>query len=151
MKRPFFKFAFLFMGLALVACSDDDNDDRIIEGQDLPEKVQSFVTTNFPDADYSRIEMNLTAETDGTIYEVDLNNGFEIDFTAEGDWVDIDGNNQEIPEGILPENIASYIAENYTSLFVTEIDTEADALEVNLSNDLDVFFDSEGNFLREEK
>ena len=154
MKRNYLKFAVLALGaLPLVACSEDDDntDESIITAQELPEAAQSFLSTHFPQAEVSRVEMNTTADNDSSIYEVDLSNNFEIDFTAEGTWVDIDGNDQELPEGIVPANISAYLSQNYPDLLITGIDTEANGYEIDLSSDLDVQFDAEGNFVREEK
>ena len=44
----------------------------------------------------------MQVEPDGTLFEVNLSNGFEIDFTAEGNWLDVDGQTQELPQGIVP-------------------------------------------------
>src|SRR5690606_16130703 len=119
MKRNFLKFALLAItALPMISCSEDDDNsgETIINAQDLPETVQSFIGTHFPAAEYSRIEKNATAESDGSLYEISLNTNFEIDFTAEGAWVDIDGNGQEIPQGIVPETISTYVADNYSEL-----------------------------------
>ena len=153
MKRRFFTIAFLALGaFTFVSCSDDDDtNETMIEAQDLPENALNFVSTYFPTAEYSRVEENSAVENDGTLYEVDLSNNFEIDFTAEGNWVDVDGNDQEMPEGIVAQKIAEYVSENYPDLFITGIDTESNGYEVELSNDLDVFFDTEENFVKEEK
>lgn len=151
MKTNFLTLAFLAIGAtSFVSCSQDD-DETIINAQDLPENAQTFITTHFPEADINKIEKNATAESDGSLYEVELSNNFDIDFSAEGDWIDIDGNNSEIPAEIIPANIANYVIENYAGLFITEIDTESTGYEINLSNDLDVHFDLEGNFLKEEQ
>ena len=53
--------------------------------------------------------------------------------------------------GILPENIVDYIAKTYPDVLITGIDTETTGYEVELSNDLDVIFDTEGNFIREDQ
>lgn len=154
MKTKFFSIAILGIGFPIfVSCStdDDNSDETLIDAQELPEKAQGFITTYFPDTDYSRIEMNTVAENDGTLFEVDLTNNFEIDFSAEGDWVDVDGNGQEIPSDFIPETIAEYIAANYADLFITGIDSEPNGYEVDLSNNQDVKFDLEGNFVSEEK
>ena len=154
MKSKFFSIAILALGLPVfVSCStdDDNSDETLIDAQELPEKAQDFVTTYFPEADYSRVERNTVVENDGTLYEVDLTNNYEVDFNAEGDWVDVDGNGQEIPTAFIPETMANYLAENYADLFISGIDSEPTGYEVELSNDLDVKFDLDGNFLSEDK
>ena len=154
MKSNLLKFAVLAISaLPLISCSEDDDNsgESIITAQELPEKAQSFISTHFPSDDFTRVEKKATPDRDGSVYEINLSSNFEIDFTAEGQWVDIEGNEQQLPEGIVPVNISAYIADNYPDQFITGIDTEADAYEIDLSNDVDVQFDKDGNFVREEK
>lgn len=144
-----------FLGLSLIAlmsCSNDDDatNDQLIQAEELPSPAKAFVTNYFPNATYTRVEKNTQVELDGTLYEVNLSNGFEIDFTAEGDWLDVDGQAQELPQGIVPETIANYIAQNYADLKIVGIDTENTEYEIDLSNGLDLYFNLSEEFIRAE-
>jgi len=137
--------------LILTSCSNDDNSNTnevVIEANALPEMARNFITTHFPDATYRRIEKQNIADDDGSIYDVYLSNGFEIDFDINGNWTDIDGGQTVIPTAIIPEPITNYVIANYPSLFITTIEIETTGYDVELSNGLDLVFNPQGEFVR---
>lgn len=144
-----------FIALSLLftttSCDNDDDNDHVINAADLPQTANAFVTTYFPNATFQTIKKQNRADSDGSIYDVYLSNGFEIDFDANGNWVDIDGNHQAIPVALIPEKINTYVTANYPNQFVTSIDNETTYTEVELSNNLELVFDKQGNFLRIDK
>jgi hypothetical protein len=144
-----------FIALSLLfttaSCDSDDDHDHVITVSDLPQTASAFVTAYFPDAAYQIIKKQNKADFDGSLYDVYLTNGFEIEFDANGNWIDIDGNYQAIPADLIPEKIKAYITENYPSQFVTSIDHEVSFTEIELSNNLELVFDLQGNFLKIDK
>jgi len=128
--------------------SDDDDHESVINAADLPASASTFVTTYFPNATYLTVKKQNRADNDGSIYDVFLTNGFEIDFDAAGNWIDIDGNHQAIPVEMIPEKIQAYVTTNYANQSVTSIDKEPTYIEVELSNNLELVFDLQGSFLR---
>ncbi|PZW37784.1 putative PepSY-like beta-lactamase-inhibitor [Mesonia algae] len=151
MKKILKSSVFLSLSMfTLMSCNSDDdsnNNDQLIEASELPADAIAFVENYFPNATYLRIEKNSQEDSDGGLYEVDLSNGFEIDFTADGEWVDVDGQNQELPEGIVPENINNYVTQNYADLKIVGIDKENTTYEIDLSNDVDLYFTLSGEFI----
>ncbi len=143
--------ALVFIATPLfAACSDSDDDDKekVIAYTELPETIKTLVAANFGDATATRVIKKNKAEADGTLYEVSLSNGFEIDFDAEGNWTEIESDNKEIPTELIPLSISTYVTENYPAIFITGIDKEANGYHVDLSNDVDLEFDKDGNFVR---
>ena len=137
--------------LLTVSCSNDDNSNTnevVIEASALPETARNFISTHFPDATYRRIEKQSIPDDDGSIYDVYLSNGFEIDFDANGNWTDVNGGNTAIPTAIIPEPITAYVTANYPNLFITTIEIEPTGYDVELSNDLDLVFNPQGEFVR---
>lgn len=129
--------------LLAASCSNDDNSNTnevIIEASALPETTRNFISTHFPDAAYRRIEKQNIPNNDGSIYDIYLSNGFEIDFDANGNWTNVDGGNTAIPTAIIPEPITAYVTANYPNLFITTIEIESTGYDVELSNDLDLVF-----------
>jgi hypothetical protein len=131
--------------------SDDDNNEVVINVADLPKAADVFVTTYFPNTTYVAITKQNTADSDGSVYDVRLSNNFEIDFDINGNWMDIDGNHQAIPVELVPQKIQAYVTANYPNQFVTSIDNERTTIEAELSNNIDLVFDLQGNFLRIDK
>ncbi|MBE8728032.1 PepSY-like domain-containing protein [Flavobacterium hungaricum] len=144
-------FIALSLLLTTTSCDNDDDHDTVITAADLPAAATGFITAYFPNATYQSIKKQNKADSDGSIYDVYLTNGFDIDFDVNGNWVDIDGNYQAIPVELIPEKINAYVTTNYPNLFVTSIDNETTSTEVELSNNLELVFDLQGNFLRIDK
>lgn len=146
--KPILAAGILF---SFTACNNDDdnNQEVIIDYTELSENCKSFVETHFPENTVVSVEKKNAPDSDGTLYEVRLNNGMEIDFSAECVWTDIDGNHQPIPNALIPAAILTYVQENYPSpLFIEGIDKEPYGYQVEISNDIDLKFDAEGTFIR---
>ncbi|MDN3674659.1 PepSY-like domain-containing protein [Flavobacterium branchiarum] len=146
-------FIALTLLFSITSChsDNDDDDEYTISSNDLPKLATIFVTTYFPTATYKLITKQRIPDSDGSIYDVLLSNNFEIDFDKDGNWIDIDGNNQAIPVELIPAKINAYVKEKYPDQSVTAIDNEKTQIEIELSNNLELVFDLEGNFIRIDK
>lgn len=123
----------------------DDDDDEAITYDELPQIAKDLLNEFFPNI--NGISVQKETENGQIEYEVKLANGFEIDFDSEGNWLKIDGNSQQIPDGLIPQDILSYVQTNHPGVFIEEIELENNKYEVGLSNDSDLYFDLQGNFL----
>jgi len=113
---------------------------------DLPEAALSTINQHYRQEDIASYEVK-TVPIIGRNFEVKFNDGAEIDFDSNGnwhEWKDAKG----LPKEIVPEKIASYIAQNYANTFAVSIDREAKKIKVDLASDIDLEFDEAGNFLR---
>lgn len=141
-----------FTVILVGSCSNDDNNDgntsTVIEFSALPENARTFLTTHFPGVESRMIKQNAIADDDGSIYDVYLNNGFEIDFDSNGNWTDVDGNTQAVPTAIVPEAITTHVTANYAGQTINTIEIERTGYDIELSNGLDLVFDSQGQFIR---
>ncbi|MBS7255657.1 PepSY-like domain-containing protein [Flavobacterium branchiicola] len=144
-------FIALSLLLTITSCDNDDDREYTIPATELPASVNTFITTYFPNATYQLVKKQKTADRDGSIYDVYLTNGFEIDFDANGNWVDIDGNHQPVPVELIPEKINTYVTTNYVNQFITSIDKESTHTEIELSSNIELIFDTQGNFVRIDK
>lgn len=143
MKKLLFTLSLLIASFAFISCDDDD--DKTISKDDLPASAQTFVQTHFSSQEIRRVEK------DNDSYDVYLANGFEIDFTLAGEWDDIDGKGKELPASIialLPASIPTYITENYPNQLIVEINKENFGYEIDLDNNIELEFDTNGTFLR---
>lgn len=143
MKKVLLTLGLFIMSFAFIACDDDD--DKVISVDNLPTNVQTFLQTHFPSQEVRMVEK------DNDSYDVYLINGFEIEFTLSGEWDDVDGRGQQIPASIvalIPTNIPTYVTTNYPNQFIVEINKEHFGYEIDLNNNMELEFDTEGNFLR---
>ncbi|PBJ04610.1 PepSY-like domain-containing protein [Flavobacterium sp. ACN6] len=149
MKKKFLSgiAAAAFLSLAAVSCNNDDDKETVIGASELPAVTDVFVKAHFPNVTYVLIKKEHRPESDGTVYEVRLSNGFEIDFDVQGNMVDIEGYGQAVPMEFVSEPIQAYLMANYKNFFVTSIDNERGTTEIELSNRVELIFDLQGNFL----
>lgn len=137
----------LLVSVFAFACSDDDNDDTPISGNDLPQTAQAFLAQYYPGVKVNRAS---TDTDDGrTEYDVYLANGHEVTFDFAGIWLDVDAPaGQTIPDGIAPAGIVDYLHQNYFGCGINEISKEPYGYDVELTNGTDLEFNSNGDFLR---
>lgn len=138
---------------------DDDSEgndfgDEHLQVSDLPQKILDFVSNNYPDRNIEKAEL----ENNGN-YEVKLENGVELIFDGDGNFLgqaeDENGDDQgEDRENInvsdLPQAIQDYIAENYPDNTIIEAEMDEEGYEVTLNNGVELKFDQEGNFVSSE-
>lgn len=142
-KSKFFLVALLCMFLQSVICLADD---KIIPVDQLPATAKTFVEKNFPQA---TIEY-ATKDTEfiGATYEVRLSDGTEVEFDKKGNWDKVDCKKKAVPAAIVPAAISEYVKAHYPNAVIVKIDKERSGYEIELSNDLDLKFNSKGKLIK---
>lgn len=120
-------------------------DDRMIPVSQLPATVNTFVTKNFPGKTITYAEKDV--EFGGTKYEVMLNDGAKIEFDKKGNWDNVDCKTKAVPASLVPAAIAQYVKAHYPNTVIVKIDKERGGYEIELSNDLDLKFNSKGKLI----
>lgn len=113
---------------------------------ELPAKAQAFLKEHFANENPASIVKD--KETFSTDYKVRFSNNTEVEFDSKGNWEEIDGNHTPIPTTTIPAKIASYVKSNYKEVSITKIDKGHWGYEVDLSNGIELEFDSNEKFLR---
>lgn len=142
MKKIFLLSVIALICSVQMACADD-----VVTRDEtkLPEAARTFITQHFSDAKISYIKID-SEFLKGKKYEVVLTNGTEIDFNSNGEWKEVDSKRNEIPAALIPAYAKDYIANNFSNQYITKIEKDHKGLEVELTNDLTVKFDKNGNF-----
>ena len=113
----------------------------------LPKAAQTTLAKNFKakvslvkiDKDFGRISE----------YEVILMDGTEISFDRDGNWENVEVNNDKsVPSAFIPAAIANFVKQQQPGQRIVGIDKERRGYDVELSNGIDLKFDKQGNFLR---
>lgn len=127
--------------LLLSACKKE----KVIDDSDLPREARDFIGTHFSGVTISQS----VREWDDSRwkYEVYLSNGTKLEFNHKGEVEEISGNSA-LPESALPALIVSYVKTNYPDQYIRKWELESTTQEVTLSNNLELVFDKQGNFLR---
>jgi hypothetical protein len=155
MKKYLFTIV-LLLGVTFSFSASTNDDDIKITEDNLPENAKMFLKTHFSAAKF------LWGERDNDSYDIRLDNGFEIEFSIDGEWDSIDSNRtKELPASILaliPQSISEYVKKNHQEAIITSIDKKHDwnrkdsGYEIELNNNKDELeFGANGNFIRYDK
>ena len=117
-------------------------DDKIIPVEQLPAAAKTFVKQYFPNSTISYATKD--AEFSGTKYEARLADGTEIDFDKKGNWDKVDCKMKAVPAALVPAAIAQFVKANHPDAVITKIDKERYGYEIELSNDLELKFNKNG-------
>ncbi|HLR37019.1 MAG TPA: PepSY-like domain-containing protein [Chitinophagaceae bacterium] len=142
--KPFFLFAILFTFTNLQA------QDKTLPVSEAPANIKSFVKAHFPNNKISRIHVDegfFTIE-----YEVYLDNKTELEFDKGlfDDKPSLEKIDTEdgIPNSFFQKNIRDYISKKYPNTTVIEWQIDDGEQTLDLSNGLELIFDTKGNFIR---
>ncbi len=131
--------------LNLTAPRSDDH----INTAALPQAILDYITTNYPNNTIWKAEIE-----DNNNYEVELNDETELVFDQQGNFLGIDDDDdddfgdEEIAPADLPLEIREFISTYFPGTTVEEAERENNGnYEVELSNDVELIFDADGNFL----
>lgn len=156
MKTYVLKIAlFLFVAGTFVACSKDkdpnagpgENKTTQISYDNLPQAGRDFIETNFPKAIPVTVEKFSRANAVGTLYRTTLSSDYIINFDAEGKWTGISSKKGGVPAELILPAIKDYVQQNYPGATVREIELENRGFEVELSNNVELYFNLQGQFV----
>lgn len=143
--KKFLKFIPLVLvalfATTLWSCSKDD-DGGPAPLTELPATAKTFLSTYYPSVEYK-------AYKDDNGYDVVLSNGQKVDFDSKGEWYEVEATipGQTIPTGFYPAAIDTYVSENYSGAGIREISKEVYGFDVELVQNIDLKFDTAGNFI----
>ncbi|MDE6649081.1 MAG: PepSY-like domain-containing protein [Muribaculaceae bacterium] len=116
-----------------------------VNRDDLPEPAQAFLKEYFPKAKVGMIktDKHLLKKTD---YDVKLVNGTKIEFNNACKWTSVDCKTREVPQGIIPKPIRTYVTKNFPDVKIVKIEKKSSKYEVELSDDVELTFNLLGQF-----
>lgn len=121
--------------------------ETVIKMTELPKTAQDFISKNFVGQKVSQaVKDKGMISTD---YEVWLDNGTKIKFDGNGNWEEVDGENDAaIPTGFISAKIVSYVSKNFPTHKISKIEKDSNSYDVELTDGLDLEFKFNGDFLR---
>jgi hypothetical protein len=111
----------------------------------LPVKAQEFVKTYF--SDYTIQYIFSDREFADIDYKIRFEDGTEIEFNAKGDWTDVSGKKKCIPTAFILTEITNYVETYHKDLCITDIEREFNRITIELSNNLEIEFNSKGKLI----
>lgn len=134
--------------LAVFTMSCEKDEEKVISESGLPEAARDFITTHFADQTVTRVVKDTEGATD---YDVNLDNGFNLEFNSKGAWTEIEGYGVEIPETILdeiPAGIVTYVETNHSTQAITMLDLNKNSYEIKVTGGVEIIFSLTGEFVR---
>lgn len=146
MKKLLFNLALLFSVMFVTASCEKE---ELIDASNLPTVANTFLNDHFKDVKILSVTREKEALS-GTEYQVLLNNGVEVKFDKNGNWTEVDArdNSTAISTSFILVPIVDYVKDNYDDAGINSIDKEKYGFDVELTNGLDLVFDTDGKFVR---
>ena len=141
-KSVFFLAALVCMMMQAVSTFASD---RIITKEQLPAAAQTFIQKTFPGQTISYAKIDFDGRK---TYEVRLSNGTEVEFDQNGTWDKVDCNFSAVPADLVPANIANSVKSSFPDAVIVKIDKERGGYDIELSNDLELKFNKNGQMVR---
>lgn len=113
--------------------------DKPITREQLPAAAQRTLRQ-----DFSRLKIAFAKQDDHILersYDVVFSNGDKIEFDRRGQWTEISCRHSEVPSGLIPSAIRSYISQSYPGVKVLEIERDRKEYDIELSNGISLTFD----------
>jgi hypothetical protein len=107
--------------------------------------AQNFIKKHYSTSDVSYIEKDRDVLTNE--YKLYLKDRTEIEFDHQGNLQSIDCHQTAVPQGIVPQIIRDYVTLHHPNLIIVEYQVDMRHQKVGLSNDWELVFDHNGNFL----
>lgn len=115
------------------------DDDRPIRYDELPAAAQSFIAENFAKEQVSHITLDDGIMNDE--YKVVFVSGTKLEFDGNGNWKELDCRYAEVPNTLVPTQIADYVKSNYPGSKITELKREHGEWEAKITGGLELTFD----------
>lgn len=108
----------------------------------ISQKTMSFIKSAYPNTQVFKLK---SSKEGG--YKVTLSNGAKIEFLYTGEWVNIDGKYNGVPENIIPRTVLNTIKNNYPQATIVKIKREWGNYKIKLSNMMELFISENGQLI----
>ena len=139
------KILLSMLAVATFAVTPTMAEDVAISADKLPGEAHKFLKHYF--AQNKIVTALHDKDVSDNDYTVILDNGTKIEFDAAGKWESVKNRNGKMPAGVVPVKIQGYVSEHYNSCVIEKIERKRYGYEVELTNNLDLKFSTDGRFI----
>lgn len=125
------------MALMLMSCAD----------QDIPVNSQHFIKQYFPGTSVVLVEIDDDDDDSEMEYCVWLNDGTKVEFDMQGEWERVGRKKTGVPVKLIPPTIIQYVKANYPDDVISKLSRKPYGYKIELSNDMDLRFNLQGQFI----
>ena len=117
------------------------------EDVSVPVQATAFIDQYFPESSVVLVEIE---NDEGTReYSVWLNDGTKIEFDMQGDWKRVGRKKTGVPSILIPDTIMQYVKTHYPNNVVTKFSKKEYGYKLELSDDMDLRFNKQFQFIGE--
>lgn len=139
---------FLIGAFALIFSLSVQAQTQLIGLDQTPAQIQDYVRQHFPQQQIIKLEKEV--DLSGVEYEVKLDNRVKLEFDGQFGIKEIESK-MALPESVIPEAVRTYVGANYPNSLIVEWKKKRNGQKIELSNDIELYFDSNGQFLRADR
>lgn len=117
------------------------------EDVSVPVQATAFIDQYFPESSVVLVEIE---NDEGTReYSVWLNDGTKIEFDMQGNWKRVGRKKTGVPSILIPDTIMQYVKTHYPNNVVTKFSKKEYGYKLELSDDMDLRFNKQYQFIGE--
>lgn len=117
------------------------------EDVSVPVQATAFIDQYFPESSVVLVEIE---NDEGTrAYSVWLNDGTKIEFDMQGNWKRVGRKKTGVPSILIPDTIMQYVKTHYPNNVVTKFSKKEYGYKLELSDDMDLRFNKQFQFIGE--
>ena len=133
----YLKTAIISLAIALGVASLEAKETYTSDVSALPQEAISFLNNNFKGVNITKIKIE-TGWFKKTTYDVDLENGVEIEFDKNGNWKEIDSKVANLPLSLLPKQFAEAVNKKVPDAKIESIERKGYGYKIELENDVEL-------------
>ena len=122
----------LALAMTLPSCAYDDG--RPISMDRLPKESRTLLDTYFAE------KTCMLVKKENREYEVVFKGGESVEFDKRGKWKDIDCRATVVPDDLVPEQIRTFVRNNYPENHIVKIERDYRGYEIKLNNQVELDF-----------
>ena len=114
---------------------------------ELPERSSDFINQHFASERIASVDVddNWYNMSDSETYEVELENGVELDFNKKGELTEIETEDRaSIPMSVFPDAVRSQLERDYANAEVVAWEKDKKGHQVELRDGREVWYDNNG-------
>ena len=117
------------------------------EDVSVPVQATAFIDQYFPESSVVLVEIE---NDEGTReYSVWLNDGTKMEFDMQGNWKRVGRKKTGVPSILIPDTIMQYVKTHYPNNVVTKFSKKEYGYKLELSDDMDLRFNKQFQFIGE--
>lgn len=134
--------------LSLAIALNVQAQDQILTPEQTPKEINAYIQKYFPENAIKKVKKDIDGSK--VEYEVKLSQRVELEFDESLKIKKVESK-MALPKGIVSSAIQDYVLKNYPNMQIVQWERKLNGQEIELNNDIELYFDDKGNFIQEDR